>query len=170
MDFGWTLPESSNGVQVVRFRGRPVATASTCVTIGLSRHILQMPGGREVRQELAFTAYDHFNAEGIASFLLTFSDHIVKKHAALLRGQVVGPSDPIISGISLNAVYVAIPVLFDDSFATFDNTSPPTVFVWALPLHTSEANYVRYNGWNALEDLLEEKDPDLLDLNRQPIA
>ena len=170
MDSGWTLQEPLTNVQVVRFRDRPAVGISTYVTIGLSYHILQMSEGREVRQELVFATYDHFNTEGIASFLLTISDYIVKKHKALLRGQVVGPSDPIIHGISLNAVYAAIPVLFDDSFVTFDYTSPPTVFVWVLPLHASEANYVRHNGWDTFEHLLEEKDPDLLDLKRLPLV
>jgi hypothetical protein len=170
MDFGWTLQQSLSNVQVACFHDRPVVRASTYVTIGLSHHILRMPGNREVRQELVFTVYDSFDAEKIASFLLTFSDYIITKREALLRGQVVGPTEPIVPGIKMNAVYAAIPVLFDDSFATFDGTSPPTVFVWLLPLHASEASYVQDNGWNKFEDLLEEKDPKLLDLNRQSVV
>ena len=170
IDQGWSLQKPSNSIQVVRFNNSPVVKASTYVTVGLSHHILQMPQGRQVRQELVFTAYDRFRAEEIASFLLTFSGYIAMRHKALLRGQVIGPTEPIISSTTMRAIYAAIPVLFSDSFATYDGSSPPTVFVWLFPLYSLEVSYVQHNGWSKFEDLLEGENPDLLDLNRQPVV
>jgi hypothetical protein len=81
----------------------------------------------------------------------------------------VGPSEPIIPGVPLNAVYSTIPVIFSEGFATFGGTLPPTVLVWLLPLHGVEAEFVKRNGWNEFEEMLEAKDIDLLDLNRKSI-
>jgi len=71
--------------------------------------------------------------------------------------------------VSLNAIYAAIPVVFDEGFATYSDTSPPTIFVWLIPLHGTEAKFVKKNGWSQFEDILEAKDPDLWDLNRDPV-
>lgn len=112
IDTGW---KSETGLQVARFRNQPQAGASTFVTMGLSRHTLRMPKTREVRQELIFAAHDTFEAPSVASFLLTFGETIVSRHEALLRGEVVGPSNPIIPGVAVRAIYAAIPVIFADS-------------------------------------------------------
>jgi len=100
---GWGLNESTNAIQVARFVDKPFEKTSTYVTLGLSRHILKMPGSREVRQEFVFSAHDQFNGGAIASFLLTFCDYLLTKHDALLRGQVIGPDSPVIPGIGVIA-------------------------------------------------------------------
>jgi hypothetical protein len=79
---------------------------------------------------------NHVEAQ-ISSFLLTLCDFILSKHKALLRGDVIGPSDPIVPGVSVNAIYAAIPDV--DGFATYSYTTPPTVFVRVIPLHGTEA-------------------------------
>jgi hypothetical protein len=163
---GWELTESPSRIRVASFRQQPFEGAITYVTIGLSENVLPMTAGRDVRQELVFSAHESFSRGAISSFLLTFADYILSKRRALLRGDVVGPGEPIIPGVSLDAVYSALPVIFQEGFATYDATAPPTVFVWLIPLHEREADFVKKNGWNRFEDMLAEKDPDLLDLNR----
>lgn len=170
LDSGWSFEKGSNQIQVARFANQPFEGATTYVTLGLSNNLLPMPQGREVRQELVFTAYDNFPAEQIASFMLTFCDYILSRKRALLRGDVVGPSDPIIPGVAANAIYAAIPVVFNERFHTYNDSSPPTVMVWLLPLVGEEASFVKQNGWNQFEDLLEAEDPDLWDLNRPAIT
>ncbi len=169
LDSGWRCPESAGGLKVVRFRGMPCEDATTYVTLGLSERVLPLRDDKGVRQELLLPAYDRFPPEQIASFLITFAEYIASKKQALLRGDVVGPSDPLIPGATVNAVYAAIPVLFDDDFATFHGTTPPTVFVWALPVLEKEARYIAEHGWSPFEDALESADPDLLDLGRPSI-
>jgi hypothetical protein len=169
IDKGWKLNDSSTGIQVVGFYDKPFEGATTYVTIGFSQHVLPMPNGRSVREELVVSAYKEYAAGAIASFLLTFCDHILSKHQALLRGDVIGPSGPIIPTVPVNAVYSAMPVLFDSGFATYTGTTPPTVLVWLIPIHAVEASFVRSDGWNKFEDMLEINNPDLLDLERKPI-
>lgn len=170
IDEGWKLQPSLSGIRVVSISGKPSNKVVTFITLGLSEHILPMPDGREVREELIFSSYEDSPKEMIVSFLLTFSNFIVTKHQALLRGDVVGPSDSIIPGISLCAVYSSIPVIYDDTFATFTETVPPTIFVWLIPIYKEEAEFIGINGWSQFEDILEAKDPDLFDLKRERIV
>jgi hypothetical protein len=166
IDDAW---QSESGIKVAHFRDKPVDGVATYVTLGLSHHVLPMHGERTVREELVFSAYEKYPRAQIASFLLTFCDFVLSKHKALLRSNVIGPSDPIMPDVSLNAIYAAIPVVFDEGFATYSDTSPPTIFVWLIPLHGTEAKFVKKNGWSQFEDILEAKDPDLWDLNRDPV-
>lgn len=163
---GWKLSESSSGIKVIGFREQPFKGVVTYVTLGLSEHALPMPDNRNVRQELVFSADERFDKGAIASFLATLAEFVLSKSQALLRGDVIGPSAPIISGVPLNAVYAAIPVVYDDGFATYKGTTPPTVLVWIIPLHEEEAEFVKRTGWSKFEEILEITEPDLWDLNR----
>lgn len=96
--------KSDKGIRVARFPDKPVEGMATYVNLGLGDHVLPMRGERTVRQELVFTADEHYPPAQIASFLLTFSEFIISKHQALLRGDVIGPSDPIIPGVPVNAI------------------------------------------------------------------
>ncbi|MDX6709646.1 MAG: hypothetical protein QOH96_662, partial [Blastocatellia bacterium] len=127
---GWKLIEPGYEVNVASFRDKPFEGAITYVTLGLSHHVLAMNPEESVRQELVFTTYEKYSGGEIASFLITFSDFILSKHQALLRGDVVGPGESIIPGCPLKAVYSSMPAVFDDGFAVYKGTSPPTVLVW----------------------------------------
>ena len=169
IDKSWKLTDSSSGLSVATFPEKPVEEAVTYVTLGLSHHILEMLEGRTVRQELVFAAWKGFPSGDIASFLSTFCEFIISKHQALLRGDVVGPTTPIIADSSLTAVYSSPPVIFEDGLDLYSKSTPPTILVWVIPIHAVEAEFVKTSGWSKFEDLLESEDPDLLDLRRKPI-
>jgi hypothetical protein len=105
----------------------------------------------------------------VASFLSTFANSIVSSGRGLLRGDVIGPSGPIILGSLLNSVYSAIPMIFPERFFVFEGTVPETIFPWVIPIHEDEANYIRANGWIKFEELLEQENPELWDLSRKSI-
>jgi hypothetical protein len=102
--------------------------------------------------------------------MLTFSNYILARNQALLRGDIIGPSEPLISDVAVNSVYASIPVLFDEGFSTYTDSSPHTVMVWLIPLLTEEANFVKDRGWSLFEDVLELENPDLMDLNRGSVV
>jgi hypothetical protein len=168
LDKGWSLDGCSGSFQVARFRNRPFDGVSTYATLGLSRHTLPMSKEREVRQEFVFSTYEKFSPDKIASFMLSFGEYVLERHQALLRGDVVGPVEPIIPSVAANAVYASVPVIFDQSFSTYEGTLPSTIMVWLVPLVGNEANFIKSNGWGRFEDILEREDPDLWDLNRLP--
>jgi hypothetical protein len=165
---GWG-PSEDGSIQIVRFANRPHKGVSTYATLGLSDQIKTLGGRRKVRMELVFSARDGFASEDVASFLLTFAEFVSSKKEALLRGDVVGPSEPLIAGVSANAVYAAIPVMFDKGFEALETTEPTTVFVWLLPLVGDEPERIRGTGWEPFEDALEQAQIDLFDLNRSSV-
>lgn len=165
IDRGWKSKKENKNA-VVRFKNQPVEGLSTYVTLGFNEQLLHMPDNRKVRQELVFTAFSDISGEEISSLLLSLGNFVCNKGQAILRGDVIGPADPIIDSTSMNSIYASIPVLFDSSFAVYEKTSPPIVLVWALPIYESEANFIKKQGWETFEDILESKDPDLWDLSR----
>lgn len=170
---GWKVtnpPSKEAEIRVVRFPRMPSAGATTFATIGLSDQVVTFAAGRAGRQELLFAARDEYPPGQVASFLLTFADFIKSSSLALLRGDVVGPSAPLIPGVAANAVYASVPVVFPPGIETYREASPVTVIVWLIPLMSSEAEFIRRSGWSQFEDLMEKRDPDLFDLNRAPIC
>lgn len=171
IDRGWVLSNQSTNVQVVRLLNEPVSGVATYCTVGLSDAALRLRGTKLVRQEFLFLAHERFDPESIASFLLTFSNFVKRSGKALLRGEVVGPTNPVVPGVEMNAIYAAIPVgVFDDKIATYSESEPPTVFVWLVPIRSSEADFVRSHGWSRFEDILERKNPNLWDLSRPSVV
>lgn len=169
IDYGWKDSNSLSGITIARFREQPVEGLNTFTTLGLSDHILLMPNNREVRQELVFSALSNVLSEDIVRHLLNLVESILLNHEALLRGQVIGPTVSTISTSHMKWMYVSMPILFDEKFETFRDSVPSTVFAWIFPIFESEANYIREHGWEAFEDILETKDPDLWDLNRHSV-
>jgi hypothetical protein len=166
---GWKDSSPDNPIQVVTFRDQPYADINTYLTLGLGNQALNMSIGKPIRQELVFAAYKNFTSEQVASFLSTFANSIVSSGRGLLRGDVIGPSGPIILGSLLNSVYSAIPMIFPERFFVFEGTVPETIFPWVIPIHEDEANYIRANGWIKFEELLEQENPELWDLSRKSI-
>ncbi len=157
-------------LQVVKISNQPVKGVAAYATLGLSHAVLRMPGNRTTRQELVFAAYERFPAPEIASFLLTFGATVLSLGEALLRGDMIGPQNPLIPGVAANAVYCTMPVPFDARLATYDASDPATVFVWIVPATGDEAEFALRNGWGKFEELLERREPDLWNLDRPSIA
>ncbi|MGR9586367.1 suppressor of fused domain protein [Pandoraea sputorum] len=157
-------------MRVVRFACRPFEGASTYSTLGFSDSPVQLLGGDTCAQELLFAAWDSFPAPKVASFLLTFAEYVRSQRRALLRSEVIGPSTPLIPGVAANAVYASLPAIYPDGLACYRASKPPTILVWLVPLIGQECEIVRCNGWSNFEKLLENSNPDLLDLDRPSLV
>ncbi|WP_321880465.1 suppressor of fused domain protein [Paraburkholderia bannensis] len=168
---GWKDHSAVGDVlQVVRFADQPFKGGATLSTIGLSEYKVFLPNGKHCRQEFIFAAWDSYPAAQIASFLLTFAAYVRDQKRPLLRGDVVGPSVPLIPGAGANSVYATGPVIFPETLARYDSDAIPTTIVWLVPLMHEECLFVKERGWNRFEDALEAANPDLLDLNRASVA
>jgi hypothetical protein len=168
---GWKDDSAVGDVlQVVRFADQPFKGASTFSTIGLSESKVLLPKGKYCRQEFIFAAWDSYPAAHVASFLLTFATYVRDQQRPLLRGDVVGPSVPLIPGVAANSIYATSPVIFPETLVRYDGDAIPTVIVWLVPLMEAECLFVKEQGWNRFEDALENANPDLLDLSRSSIV
>jgi hypothetical protein len=162
---GWSDEKRMHGIQVVRFEGRPEPGVDTYATLGLARHIVELPGSRSIRQELLISADASFSSDAVAGLVLSLAEHVLRRGRALLRGEVIGPAAPVIAGSTLTAVYVTNPSPFDPSLTEFVS-EPPTVFAFLIPIAETEARLVQERGWRWFEDALERRDPDLWNLAR----
>lgn len=163
---GWGVNDQSHGIQIVSFRDQPETGVKTFSTLGLSDFELALPKGRTIRQELLVCAEDSFPQDQVAAFLLSFAEYVLKRKQALLRGEVVGPWQPIVPGATVNAVYATNPTPFPEGFSPFEGSIPPTILVLLVPLTSREASLVAQHGWNWFEDALEEQNPNVWNLKR----
>ncbi|MCQ4298070.1 suppressor of fused domain protein [Pseudomonas stutzeri] len=167
---GWNETGSVDGLQVLYFENAPLKDISTYITVGLSFHELKINEKKNVRQELIFAVSSLTPSETVASLLLYVCELVLSTHEAIFRGQLIEMPIEAAEKLGFDALYCTIPVFLHDHFATYHGSVPATVFVWMIPVCRSEANYIEVNGWSAFEDLLEDQDPDLFLLERDPIV
>ena len=164
----WVLEHISTRVKVAHFDDRPVSQACTWITIGISRYLLYLGGGEETRQELVFCAHRKFEAERLITFLLVFSEVLIKKHNALRRGQVIFPPERLMPESQMEAVYITSPSRLGECFASFEEFTRGIEFVGLVPLYASEVDYVRKFGKKRFEKLLDSERDSFLNLLRDP--
>lgn len=169
IDQGWKNNDSDDALQVVLFKDTPGETLSTYVSLGLSNRPMKLSEVKEVRQELVFSVYSMAISKMIVSFMFSLCEAIIGRGKAILRGEVIPLSKGVVKRIGFDAVYCTNPVFFDDEFCAYDESSPSTVMILMVPIYQSEVDYICVHGWESFEDLLEEKDPDLCSLNRNPL-
>lgn len=167
---GWSPTGEPAGVHVVLFGHQPLDGTVTYATLGLSQHVLDMPKGRSVRQELLLAVQAGSAMDDFSKLLLHVAESVVGTHRALLRGDVFPLGHPIVRGSSCCHLYVSLPVVFPEGLATCDSTEPPTVFAWLVPVTDREEREIRTVGWSRFEDKLERADVDLFDLARSSVA
>jgi hypothetical protein len=169
-DSSWAEENMKNACNVLGFFNTPIKGVNTYVTAGLNKHILNMPKKRLVREELIISVENNFCSDDIVSFLISFSDFILSKHQALLKGDVIGPYEPIIPNVKTNSIYSTDPFFFDDQFIVLKESSPPTVFVYLMPILESEVKFIHSHGWSQFDNLLEKKMPNIFNLDRLSIV
>lgn len=159
----------SDSLLVAEFEDAPELKVNSYVTFGLSNHVLSLPNGREVRQELVGAVGTEFGNGALASFLGTLAESLLISHRALLRGQLLGPGESI-AGTIMRHGYVAVPTFLPDEFGQIEGTNPDTVFAWVIPVTDREAGYIREHGWDTFSDLMESIEFDVYDLSRSSIV
>jgi hypothetical protein len=155
---------------VALFPHQPAPEVLTYATLGLSHHLLALREGRCVRQEFVLALHERFGQDSLAALLLHVAEDVLGRHRALLRGEVLPLGAPLVSQSAATDLYATLPVVFPDSFATFSDTSPPTVFVWLVPIMREESRFIQAHGWSEFETLLEQSEVDLFDLARPSVA
>jgi hypothetical protein len=70
---GWAPPNDDWDIQVSLFENTPEPGVRTYATLGLSRYVLGL-GSKQVRQELVFSTWARYEAEEVASFLMTLAE------------------------------------------------------------------------------------------------
>lgn len=171
---GWSKDADGKEIpfQVVKYSGGPFPNTVTYSTLGLSNEKLASPVSiKQIRQELIFISYSSFGDKNVPGILQQVGLRALKSKNSYLRGEVIGPYGPLFKASELEALYVTIPVYFPDSFHTFNSKSSISVVQsWLVPITSKEANFVKQNGWDKFEDILEDMNPDLVDFYRTSVV
>ena len=168
IEHGWsTDPDGvTMPLQVVKFSAGSDVNSVGYATLGLSRHNHRSSvSGQAVRQELLMLASNAVDEDVVASLLIQIGMNAMSVHP-VLRGQVIGPAEPLLPGSSLTALYAAPPVYFPDNFSTCVVDGETVFITWLIPISTDEATFVLNRGWEAFEEELARHDPDLVDFGR----
>lgn len=169
IDVGWKTDADGSALpfQVVRYtRGAGPDTVAFS-TLGLSRFGLRSPtSGREIRHELLMVVPESLKDGPVPGLLQQVGMGALKSGRALLRGDLIGPHGPLFPGSSMEALYVAMPAYFPDEFASCVEDGQAVAIAWLIPVSVTEAKYLAVHGWDAFEDRLVERDPDLTDVYR----
>ena len=80
---GWSDENRMHGVQVVCFESQPEAGVKTYATLGLSRHIDELPKSMTIRQEILISANESFPADVVAGLVLSLAEHVLRRGKAL---------------------------------------------------------------------------------------
>jgi hypothetical protein len=154
--------------QVVQMLRGPVKGAVVLSTLGLSNHVLHTAAGRQLRMELVMLHRELDRAANLPGILQQVGADILRAHQGPSRGDVFGPRGPLTPGATVEALYVASPVYFPDSFHFYvpsDGTAP-IVMAWLVPITAAEAAFVHQEGSTRFEEALTTQNPDLLDFGR----
>src|SRR5215216_3471562 len=99
-------------VPVAIFADRPAVDASTCCTLGLSKHLLSGAAGTQRRQELLGCWWSRHEDLGPELLLSLVAEDVLATRVALRQGQVLGPRGPIVRTSTLEAFYCAPPSMY----------------------------------------------------------
>lgn len=168
---GWRLDESTcDGVQVVAFEDRLFDGIDIYTTQGLSNNTLSLTETKDVKIEYIAIMKSEYGVKNILELMHWMCSSTLLSRKAVSRGDAFEAPKALKSIVNFDAVYFTLPNILDPRFYDFADSSPNTVFVWAIPIYQSELEYIRKHGWEAFEDTLEEEDPSLWDDQRNPVV
>ena len=157
-------------VYVARYENQPITDAITFVTTGLSRLVLHQLSDGVIRLELLTCTWSSFRESGLDDLLFVLAQQILERHHAPAQGEWVVPAGSVVAGSKLEAFYFMPPLYHPETLQVFSDEPPETVIVWAVPVAPSEVEFIMKTGWRAFEEQLQQVEPDLLDMFRDPIA
>ncbi|MEV4627810.1 suppressor of fused domain protein [Micromonospora sp. NPDC049523] len=173
---GWkgAAREGLPTVNVARLTGGLFADTTGYATVGLSRVPLHRPG-HDAHLFLEFIAAEH-GPEDISRSIFPRALEFVASRCldtreAVLRGNVIPLPEDIVGGSGFVSLYAALPVYYDADFKSVVVENGDSVAIaWLIPITSGEAKFVADHGWERFEGELLNRDPDLMDMNREQIA
>lgn len=171
---GWSVDADGTKLpfQVVQFKKTPIEGACVLASLGLSNTPLQIKGSENwLRQELIMMFRESEGPRNLPGILQQVGLEALAKGRAYQLGDVLGPRGELRAGSKLQALYVALPVYLPDEFQVCRPTgAEPIVIAWLVPISATEAEFVRAYGASRFEDEMVNRNPDVLDFERDPIV
>lgn len=149
---------------------RPDFGISTYSTIGLSEHsiALNSKNGEDIRVE--FIAICNSDIIEFPNILATCAFNIINDKYSCRPGTVY-PNivNEYYNDIEMKHIYFTSPFLWDD-LKSLEIDNKFITWLMAMPISDNEFDFLKTNGSDALEDLLEKNSVDVFDINRKSIV
>jgi hypothetical protein len=168
----YRLPRFANSetdIELHAFPNQPGKGNLSVCSLGLSG--LRVAHGKPdlLHQEVVFSLIEDQLSERVLEDCATVlasiaqSEHLQPMH----QGEVHRLVRPFGGDGGPSHLMVDVPQYFPREFwSTVSASDRSTSFVWLIPLYASEAAYAQDRGYEAIADVFEKADPDLLDLGR----
>lgn len=154
---------------VFRFDDYPVPGVSSYSTVGLSSHPL-MDGSREFPGRVEFCGAARSSVSKFANILATAAFDV-------MDGEFVFPDRIFRDVVSMyvpdsemkHLVFMT-PYLWGSNLRQFDADGRTVAWLQAVPISDGELEYARRHQVRGLLDLMEEREVDVTDFDRAPVA
>lgn len=156
-------------IDIVIMDNKPNEYETTFATIGLNNYdIGYSVEDKPLRVEFIGACIDEYVLFG--NILSTCAFNIINSGYSCSPGtiypEVIKMYYP---ELNMKHVMFVSPFLWDENLTPFDFEDKHVSWLQAIPISEEEYVYVEKNGSEALEDLLEESEVDILDLNRPSV-
>jgi hypothetical protein len=153
--------------QVLKFADAPFTGGYTCVTYGLSTHIISLASGDVIRAELVMSAESGFQVDSVVALLLAVGNYVIRGHflsglCATLPGEGAVFDNPKFEHIFLSNRWAGSFV-----FDVLKSTNPYTHFIRVLPISSSELDYIKSHSCHSFENELIDQGINMLELDRR---
>lgn len=159
-----------SSIDIVMLDNKPNEYETTFATIGLMNYDIGYSlEDKPLRVELIAACVDEYELFG--NILSTCAFNIINTGYTCSPG-VIYPNviEMYYPELFMKHIMFVSPFLWDENLTSFDFDDKHVSWLQAIPISEAEYSYAEKNGSEALEDLLEESEVDILDLNRQSVA
>ncbi|MGK5448633.1 suppressor of fused domain protein [Streptomyces radiopugnans] len=122
------------------------------------------PGGIEFFIMSPVAADVHSETLAMVSHYHSFEAH------RLTVGSVVNIGRPWMSGSRMDHLLVSLPYPYGPELEWSPSEAGGARFLWLLPIHGSEAAFIRRETLDEFESIMDSKSVNVLDLDREPVA
>jgi hypothetical protein len=157
---------------VLKCSGGMVDEATAFCTFGLSDFAMQPLAPHEpewIRHELMILVPQSFGDRNIPVLLQQLGLRALNRDKAYAPGDIASGEGEIFKGLPFTAFFTAFPNSLPDEFRVYDPPDRPresVAFLWMIPVTPSEADFVKTNGGEKFEEILEAENADMVDLGR----
>ena len=168
---GWRISTLSRDIQVVKSHPEYFDGVVAYSTLGLSSRPYRLKNSeKNIRCELFLLIPQEYKFSHIPSIFEDVVNIMDSEGNAFSRGDIIGPKGELFKGYRFTSLYVAPSFVLPDFSNEFLIEGNEVIFIWLVPITTSECEFVKNQGWEMFENRLEEDDVDAVDIERSAVV
>jgi hypothetical protein len=159
---------------IMEFSPNPVHDAWTYATVGMADHL--MPGrfpealGDPPQRRVEIVAYSNPQRKDLIEFLGHLAVFPFDNRTAIWAGHTIPGDTAVVPGSPMTCVYFSFPLFEGAEFQPICLDGDHVFVLWAIPIYEVERQYKVKHGSKALARLLEERDAEVWNLQREPVV